>query len=188
MYECGKSAGLGNARHPPFGGTTLRGEPDLVVAAGSERHMPYPEIPTLAGTNCLRPRAELGAAYGSSAGSSLTNTATVSAFQFDSNLANNSSTVVTVLNHNPVSTEVTAGGILWRWRAARSRRPSGADRLRGRLRELLRPRSSGDQTSPGADGARASSCVRVGQGTAPDWLPSRRTRRPRRTTIGRRRR
>jgi uncharacterized repeat protein (TIGR01451 family) len=48
-----------------------------------------------------------------SAGSSLTNTATVSAFQFDPNLANNSSTVVTALNHNPVCTEVTAGEILW---------------------------------------------------------------------------
>jgi uncharacterized repeat protein (TIGR01451 family) len=48
-----------------------------------------------------------------SAGSSLTNTATASAFQFDPDLANNSSTVVTVLNHNPVCTEVTAGGILW---------------------------------------------------------------------------
>ncbi len=48
-----------------------------------------------------------------SVGSSLTNTATVSAFQFDPDLANNSSTVVTVLNHNPVCTEVTAGGILW---------------------------------------------------------------------------
>jgi uncharacterized repeat protein (TIGR01451 family) len=48
-----------------------------------------------------------------SAGSSLTNTATVAAFQFDPDLSNNSSTVVTVLNHNPVCTEVTAGGILW---------------------------------------------------------------------------
>ena len=48
-----------------------------------------------------------------SAGSSLTNTATVSAFQSDPNLANNTSTVVTVLNHDPVCTAVTAGGILW---------------------------------------------------------------------------
>jgi uncharacterized repeat protein (TIGR01451 family) len=48
-----------------------------------------------------------------SAGGSLTNTATVSAFQFDPEASNNSSTVVTVLNHNPVCAEVTAGGILW---------------------------------------------------------------------------
>jgi len=48
-----------------------------------------------------------------SAGSSLTNTATVSAFQSDPNLTNNTSTVVTVLNHDPVCTAVTAGGILW---------------------------------------------------------------------------
>lgn len=48
-----------------------------------------------------------------SAGSSLANTATVAAFQFDPDLSNNGSTAVTTLNHNPVCTAVTAGGILW---------------------------------------------------------------------------
>jgi uncharacterized repeat protein (TIGR01451 family) len=48
-----------------------------------------------------------------SGGSSLTNTATVHAFQSDPNPANNHSTVVTVLNHNPICTSVTAGDDLW---------------------------------------------------------------------------
>jgi uncharacterized repeat protein (TIGR01451 family) len=48
-----------------------------------------------------------------SAGSTLTNTATVSGNQFDPNLANNSSTVVTTLNHNPICTGVTGGPDLW---------------------------------------------------------------------------
>ena len=48
-----------------------------------------------------------------SAGSALTNTATVSAFQFDPDLSNNTSTAVTVLNHNPTCTEVSAGDELW---------------------------------------------------------------------------
>jgi len=48
-----------------------------------------------------------------SAGSDLTNTATVSAFQFDPDPTTNTSTVVTVLNHNPTCAEVTAGDDLW---------------------------------------------------------------------------
>ena len=48
-----------------------------------------------------------------SAGTTLTNTATVSGNQFDPNLANNSSTVVTTLNHNPICTGVTGGPDLW---------------------------------------------------------------------------
>lgn len=48
-----------------------------------------------------------------SAGSDLTNTASVSAFQTDPDPTNNSSTVITTLNHNPTCTEVTAGDDLW---------------------------------------------------------------------------
>ena len=48
-----------------------------------------------------------------SAGSALTNTATVSAFQFDPDPSNNMSTAVTILNHHPTCTEVTAGDDLW---------------------------------------------------------------------------
>jgi len=48
-----------------------------------------------------------------SAGSSLTNTATIAGSQFDPNLGNNSSTVVTTLNHNPICTGVNGGPDLW---------------------------------------------------------------------------
>jgi uncharacterized repeat protein (TIGR01451 family) len=48
-----------------------------------------------------------------SAGSSLTNTATVSGNQFDPILGNNTSTVVTTLNHNPICTGVNGGPDLW---------------------------------------------------------------------------
>lgn len=48
-----------------------------------------------------------------SAGSVVSNTATVSAFQFDPDLSNNSSTVDTELNHNPTCDQVTAGPDLW---------------------------------------------------------------------------
>jgi uncharacterized repeat protein (TIGR01451 family) len=48
-----------------------------------------------------------------SAGNSITNTGTVTADQFDPLLANNSSTVVTKLNHNPICTAVTGGPNLW---------------------------------------------------------------------------
>jgi uncharacterized repeat protein (TIGR01451 family) len=48
-----------------------------------------------------------------SAGTSLTNTAVVAGHQFDPNLANNTSTLVTTLNHNPICTEVTGGPSLW---------------------------------------------------------------------------
>jgi hypothetical protein len=48
-----------------------------------------------------------------SAGTSLTNTAQVAGHQFDPNLANNTSTLVTTLNHNPICTEVTGGPSLW---------------------------------------------------------------------------
>lgn len=48
-----------------------------------------------------------------SAGSAVSNTATVSAFQFDPDLSNNSSTVETELNHNPTCDQVTAGPDLW---------------------------------------------------------------------------
>jgi uncharacterized repeat protein (TIGR01451 family) len=48
-----------------------------------------------------------------SAGTSLTNTAVVGGNQFDPNTANNTSTVVTTLNHNPVCTAVNGGPKLW---------------------------------------------------------------------------
>jgi uncharacterized repeat protein (TIGR01451 family) len=48
-----------------------------------------------------------------SAGSSLTNTATVHGDQTDPVPGNNTSTVTTILNHNPVCTAVTAGPDLW---------------------------------------------------------------------------
>jgi len=48
-----------------------------------------------------------------SAGTSLTNTASVSGDQFDPDTSNNTSTVVTELNHNPVCTSVTGGPNLW---------------------------------------------------------------------------
>jgi uncharacterized repeat protein (TIGR01451 family) len=48
-----------------------------------------------------------------SAGTDLTNTATVSAHQTDPDPTNDSSTVVTVLNHDPTCTQVTAGDPLW---------------------------------------------------------------------------
>lgn len=48
-----------------------------------------------------------------SAGSSIVNTATVTGHQFDPNLADNSSTITTTLNHNPVCTSVTGGPLLW---------------------------------------------------------------------------
>lgn len=48
-----------------------------------------------------------------SAGSTIVNTGTVSALQFDPAAANNSSTFTTTLNHNPVCTAVTAGPDLW---------------------------------------------------------------------------
>ncbi len=48
-----------------------------------------------------------------SAGSSIVNTAKVAGAQFDPLLANNTSTVSTTLNHNPVCTLVTAGPDLW---------------------------------------------------------------------------
>lgn len=48
-----------------------------------------------------------------SAGSTLTDTASVSGNQSDPNLANNTSTVVTTLNHNPICTGVTGGPNLW---------------------------------------------------------------------------
>jgi len=46
-------------------------------------------------------------------GSALENTATVSAYQSDPDPSNNASTAITVLNHDPVCTEVTAGDDLW---------------------------------------------------------------------------
>ena len=46
-------------------------------------------------------------------GTDLTNTATASAFQTDPDPSDNSSTVVTSLNHDPVCTDVTAGDDLW---------------------------------------------------------------------------
>ena len=58
------------------------------------------------------PRARSRSSPGS-AGSDLTNTATVSAFQTDPDPSDNTSTVVTTLNHNPTCTEVTAGDDLW---------------------------------------------------------------------------
>lgn len=48
-----------------------------------------------------------------SAGSSIVNTATVTGDQSDPNPADNSSTVTTTLNHNPVCTSVTGGPLLW---------------------------------------------------------------------------
>lgn len=48
-----------------------------------------------------------------SAGSVINNTGTVAGNQFDPNTANNTSTVRTTLNHNPVCTAVTAGPDLW---------------------------------------------------------------------------
>jgi uncharacterized repeat protein (TIGR01451 family) len=48
-----------------------------------------------------------------SAGSSLTNTAAIDGDQFDPNLANNTSTLITTLNHNPICTSVTGGPNLW---------------------------------------------------------------------------
>lgn len=48
-----------------------------------------------------------------SAGGDLTNTATASAFQTDPDPSDNSSTVITTLNHDPTCTEVTAGDDLW---------------------------------------------------------------------------
>ncbi len=48
-----------------------------------------------------------------SAGNSITNTGAVAAAQFDPQLANNSSTVVTKLNHNPICAVVTGGPNLW---------------------------------------------------------------------------
>jgi uncharacterized repeat protein (TIGR01451 family) len=48
-----------------------------------------------------------------SAGGDLTNTATVSAFNTDPDPSDNTSTVVTTLNHDPTCTEVTAGDDLW---------------------------------------------------------------------------
>jgi uncharacterized repeat protein (TIGR01451 family) len=48
-----------------------------------------------------------------SAGTSLTNKAEVAGHQFDPNLANNTSTLVTTLNHNPICTGVTGGPSLW---------------------------------------------------------------------------
>jgi len=48
-----------------------------------------------------------------SAGSTLTNTAVVSGNQSDPVAGNNSSTVVTTLNHNPVCSSVTGGPELW---------------------------------------------------------------------------
>ncbi len=48
-----------------------------------------------------------------SAGGDLTNTATVSGFNTDPDPSDNSSTVITTLNHDPTCTEVTAGDDLW---------------------------------------------------------------------------
>ena len=48
-----------------------------------------------------------------SAGTSLTDTASISGDQFDPNSANNTSTLVTELNHNPICTSVTGGPDLW---------------------------------------------------------------------------
>lgn len=48
-----------------------------------------------------------------SAGTEIVNTGTVSAYQVDKVPGNNSSTVHTTLNHNPVCTAVTAGPDLW---------------------------------------------------------------------------
>lgn len=48
-----------------------------------------------------------------SAGSVINNTGTVAGNQFDPNTANNTSTVRTTLDHNPVCTAVTAGPDLW---------------------------------------------------------------------------
>ena len=48
-----------------------------------------------------------------SAGSSISNTGTVAGDQSDPDTTDNSSTVQTVLNHNPVCTAVTAGPNLW---------------------------------------------------------------------------
>lgn len=47
------------------------------------------------------------------AGDTVFNAATVSAFQFDPDLTNNTSTVETTLNHNPTCDQVTAGDGLW---------------------------------------------------------------------------
>jgi len=48
-----------------------------------------------------------------SAGTSLTDTASIDGDQFDPNLANNTSTLVTTLNHNPICTAVNGGPNLW---------------------------------------------------------------------------
>lgn len=48
-----------------------------------------------------------------SAGTSLTDTATIDGDQFDPILANNTSTLVTTLNHNPICTAVNGGPNLW---------------------------------------------------------------------------
>jgi uncharacterized repeat protein (TIGR01451 family) len=48
-----------------------------------------------------------------SAGTSLTDTASIDGDQFDPNLANNTSTLVTTLNHNPICTAVNGGPDLW---------------------------------------------------------------------------
>jgi uncharacterized repeat protein (TIGR01451 family) len=48
-----------------------------------------------------------------SSGTTLTNTATISGNQSDPILANNTSTVITTLNRNPICTGVTAGPDLW---------------------------------------------------------------------------
>jgi uncharacterized repeat protein (TIGR01451 family) len=48
-----------------------------------------------------------------SSGSTLTNVATVTAFQGDPDLTNNQSTIVTTLNHAPICGSVTAGDDLW---------------------------------------------------------------------------
>ena len=48
-----------------------------------------------------------------SAGTSLTNTASIAGDQFDPVAGNNTSTLVTVLNHNPICTSVTGGPNLW---------------------------------------------------------------------------
>jgi uncharacterized repeat protein (TIGR01451 family) len=48
-----------------------------------------------------------------SAGTSLTDTASIDGDQFDPNLANNTSTLITTLNHNPICTAVNGGPDLW---------------------------------------------------------------------------
>src|SRR5262245_8499436 len=48
-----------------------------------------------------------------SAGTSLTDTASIDGDQFDPDLTNNTSTLVTTLNHNPICTAVNGGPNLW---------------------------------------------------------------------------